>query len=227
MIVLAVETSMGGSSVAVMRRGDASPMALQEGAPAREQAENLMPLIDAALREARVAYSDIGRLAASLGPGSFSGVRASLAAIYGVSIATGAPVVGVSSLEIMARKFAVARGFAGGPFFIAAPAGREAVYGQAFHEDAAPAAPPALIPVALWSGAMIASGVTLAGPAATALSAAAADAPVDERPCAPDAATLARMALERTPTPGLPAPLYLRAADAKPQMSKVLPRAAS
>jgi tRNA threonylcarbamoyladenosine biosynthesis protein TsaB len=49
--------------------------------------------------------SDIDLWAASIGPGSFTGLRIGLATIKGLALATAKPVVGISTLEALASSF--------------------------------------------------------------------------------------------------------------------------
>jgi tRNA threonylcarbamoyladenosine biosynthesis protein TsaB len=63
----------------------------------RGQVEALLPMIAAVQRTAGVAYSDLGAIAATIGPGSFTGIRLGLAAARGIGLATGRPVFGISS----------------------------------------------------------------------------------------------------------------------------------
>jgi tRNA threonylcarbamoyladenosine biosynthesis protein TsaB len=48
----------------------------------------------------------VAALAITIGPGSFTGLRIGLAAIKGLSLATGIPVVGISTLDVLAHNIA-------------------------------------------------------------------------------------------------------------------------
>jgi tRNA threonylcarbamoyladenosine biosynthesis protein TsaB len=71
--------------------------------------ERLLPAIDAVLRDAGVGLTDVGGLAISIGPGSFTGLRIGLSTVKGLAYATGLPVVGVPTLEAMAWLLPAAR----------------------------------------------------------------------------------------------------------------------
>ena len=71
--------------------------------------ERLMTTIDFALRQAGIDIAEIGALAVSVGPGSFTGLRIGLSAVKGISYATGIPVVSVKSLETLAWNFPFSR----------------------------------------------------------------------------------------------------------------------
>src|SRR5205085_4190830 len=62
----------------------------------------LAPLVEDALRRARVAPRALRWIAADLGPGSFTGVRVGLASAQALGLAANAPVVGASSLSSLA-----------------------------------------------------------------------------------------------------------------------------
>jgi len=64
--------------------------------------ERLMLHIDGLLKSAMMSLSDIDGFAVSLGPGSFTGLRIGLAAVKGLAYATGKPVAGVGTLDVLA-----------------------------------------------------------------------------------------------------------------------------
>jgi len=63
----------------------------------------LFSLIDEALRGAGLTRGDLGAVAVTTGPGSFTGLRVGLATAKGLAFALGLPIVGVSTLEALAR----------------------------------------------------------------------------------------------------------------------------
>jgi len=71
--------------------------------------ERLLPAIDRALSDARIALEALGGIAVSIGPGSFTGLRIGLSTVKGLAYATGLPVVGVPTLEAMAWSLPAAR----------------------------------------------------------------------------------------------------------------------
>lgn len=64
--------------------------------------ERLMLHIDSLLKSAMMTLADIDGFAVSLGPGSFTGLRIGISAVKGLAYATGKPVAGVGTLEIIA-----------------------------------------------------------------------------------------------------------------------------
>ncbi|MBF0353843.1 MAG: tRNA (adenosine(37)-N6)-threonylcarbamoyltransferase complex dimerization subunit type 1 TsaB [Alphaproteobacteria bacterium] len=101
MRILALDASSHACSAALIEDGRvvAHRLNLQE----RGQAEALIPLVAEVLAEAGLACSDADMIAASVGPGSFTGLRIGLAAARGLCLATGKPFAGISSFEALAR----------------------------------------------------------------------------------------------------------------------------
>lgn len=62
----------------------------------------ILPLVDEVLTAAARGVDDIDLVAVSIGPGSFTGLRVGLSVAKGLSLASGCPVVGVSTLEALA-----------------------------------------------------------------------------------------------------------------------------
>jgi tRNA threonylcarbamoyladenosine biosynthesis protein TsaB len=99
MRVLAFDTSTDALSVA-LRIGEST---IERGLEmARGHAEQILSLIDAVLDEAGVRLAELDGLAAGVGPGSFTGVRISVAVAQGLSFGANLRVVPVTSLEALA-----------------------------------------------------------------------------------------------------------------------------
>ncbi len=218
MIILAFDTCLGAVSAAVSVRGRVTSRF--ELCPTGH-AERLMPVVEAALADAGTAFADIQRIAVTLGPGGFTGLRVGITAARAFGLALGVPVVGLSSLEVLARGAAESIGAT--RLIAAAPAGRAGVYAQLF--EAHPfvvLGPPRLIapgePVPEFADA------TAIGPGAALLAGCAANIDIGPEDLQPDAAILARLAAV-LPVLDMVRPIYLRAADAKPQIGKGLARA--
>src|SRR6478672_6599671 len=124
MKILALDTSMGACGTAVLL-GHGAPcrIVLREERMARGHAEALMPMVAEAMKEAGIDFAKLDLVAATLGPGSFTGVRIAIAAARGFALATGAHPWGTDSLTMMA-KAALERGIAadGKPFAVAVDA---------------------------------------------------------------------------------------------------------
>jgi tRNA threonylcarbamoyladenosine biosynthesis protein TsaB len=68
--------------------------------------ERLLGAIELVLRETRCPIESIDGWAISLGPGSFTGLRIGLSTVKGLAFATGKPVAGVSTLDVLASQIA-------------------------------------------------------------------------------------------------------------------------
>jgi tRNA threonylcarbamoyladenosine biosynthesis protein TsaB len=99
MRVLAIDTSTEALSIALRTEQGTLERGLST---ARGHAEQILSLIDAVLGEERVRLSQLDGIAAGVGPGSFTGVRISVAVAQGLSYGAGLPVVPVTSLEALA-----------------------------------------------------------------------------------------------------------------------------
>lgn len=100
MLILSLDTTTRAGSAAVLR--DGAVLAALDGDATRTHGERLPAELDRVLQAAGVSLRDLDLLAVASGPGAFTGLRIGLAAIQGVAMATGRPVVGVSALEALA-----------------------------------------------------------------------------------------------------------------------------
>ncbi|MBN9010370.1 MAG: tRNA (adenosine(37)-N6)-threonylcarbamoyltransferase complex dimerization subunit type 1 TsaB, partial [Rhizobiales bacterium] len=179
--------------------------------------EKLMGMVEAAMREAGLAFADLDRIAVVTGPGSFTGLRVGIAAARGLALVSRIPVVGIGTLAALAES---AREEAGAvPVLAVIDARRDEIYAEAFAADGSPLGEPVVVP-ARAAAAMLGPGMQLAGSGSDLVRAAAGrDVPVIHRDASPDIAAVLRLA-EVAPAPvAPPKPLYLRPPDAKPQAS--------
>jgi len=98
--VLACDTSTKVGSIALMEGGvvTAETLVLSDGSHSRRILDDVSRM----LGERGLAPGDVDLLVSSVGPGSFTGVRITLAAFKGLAVALDRPLVGVSSLEALA-----------------------------------------------------------------------------------------------------------------------------
>ena len=103
MLSLAVTSSTAAVGVAVGAAGaDRRDVVFRELTTDRRHAEELTPLLPEVLAEAGVRMGDIERFVVDVGPGRFTGLRVGLATVRALALATGRPVVPLTSLEILA-----------------------------------------------------------------------------------------------------------------------------
>jgi tRNA threonylcarbamoyladenosine biosynthesis protein TsaB len=115
------------------------------------QAEALVPLIDAAMREAGLAASELHIVGTTIGPGSFTGIRIGLAASRGIALATSAQLIGVTGFEAVAAGLVSSVYDRGARFLLVAlESRREDLYVQLFDPKRNPlGAPMAAMPAML------------------------------------------------------------------------------
>jgi len=65
-------------------------------------AERLLPMIETVMAEAGLEFKSLDRIAVTYGPGTFTGTRICVSAARALALATGAEIVALSSLRLMA-----------------------------------------------------------------------------------------------------------------------------
>jgi tRNA threonylcarbamoyladenosine biosynthesis protein TsaB len=68
----------------------------------KTHSETLMPGVDQMMRDCEIAMGDLSAIAVTIGPGSFTGLRIGLATAKGLSMASGRPLIGISTLDVLA-----------------------------------------------------------------------------------------------------------------------------
>jgi tRNA threonylcarbamoyladenosine biosynthesis protein TsaB len=108
MLVLGIESATPVASVALADEGGmAGELSLNRGLTHSQQ---LLPMIDALLRQGGYSVGQVEGLAVSSGPGSFTGLRIGMALAKGLAQSLRAPIAGISTLEALACQNAVADG---------------------------------------------------------------------------------------------------------------------
>ncbi len=100
MKVLAIDTTTFLGSIAMVD-DDILIAAMQLGTEVT-YSERLMESIDHLLAGGRWRLADVDLIGVAAGPGSFTGLRIGIATAKGLAVALGKPLVGVSSLEVVA-----------------------------------------------------------------------------------------------------------------------------
>ena len=210
-LTLVIDTSGAACAAAVLDGGDERARRVVD--LGRGHAERVVDLCGEALGEAGADWGDLSRIAVCVGPGSFTGVRAGVAAARGFALSLGIPAIGVTTLETIARP----EDPAGGPpppCLVALDARRGQVYAQAFGTDREPldapvVAEPEAVASALAPGLrdVVGSGAALVVEALASLGrpariGEAAGEPIVE--AQPDIGAVGRAALRRAPFPASP-----------------------
>jgi len=101
MTVLCIDTATEHGTVAVAR--DDGSVVSERWRSASRHGENLFGYIESALAGAGVSREDLSLIGVSIGPGRFTSLRVGLGTAKGLALGLGLPIVGVSSLRVLAR----------------------------------------------------------------------------------------------------------------------------
>jgi tRNA threonylcarbamoyladenosine biosynthesis protein TsaB len=107
MTILALEFSSPQRSVAVARDGNVFSEAVETGG----HGTNAFGMIEKVLSEAKIERDEIEVIAAGLGPGSYTGIRAAIAIAQGWQLAREIKLLGISSVEAIAAQAQVDKKF--------------------------------------------------------------------------------------------------------------------
>ena len=237
MLCLAIDTA--GTFCSVALAGNKQSLAKTSEDIGRGHAERLMPMIDSVLTAAGKSFNDLDRIGVATGPGSFTGVRIGISAARGLALALEVPAVGIGVLDILieqAIRLARTRedqmpengivvailSAARGNLFVKAVQGSPGAFED--NEALLPAANLTIDEARRWIDSQI-GPLLLIGPGVAALGregsvSAGAFASANHVDCD----VLAEMVLRGEGT-SPPRPIYLRPADARPQIGKAVAHA--
>ena len=218
MIVLALDTAGVDCAAAIYDSGRNTMLGEASDMIGKGHAEHLMGIVDRAMDKAGLALSAVDRIAVTIGPGSFTGIRVGVAAARGFALSLGVPAVGITTLAVMAE--AQRQKTPGRPVLTAMDAKRNEIYLQAFNADGEPLDEARAVTVeeaqtvaAAFDGEITGSATPLLKPDATG----------DHANHFP-ISLVARLGADADPSAGKPKPLYLRGPDAKPQAGFAIAR---
>lgn len=218
MIVLAIDTAGADCAAALYESDGDIVLATVVETIGRGHAERLMAVIDEALAAARLSLQDVGRIAVTIGPGSFTGIRVGVAAARGFALALGVEATGVSTLAVLAQQHL--EKFPGRPVIAAMDAKRSEIYAQAFGSDGLPLGEAAAIALDEMRELARVFDAAVTGSAAALMSGAPEAGEPDSFPIA----LVARLGAKAEAGGGKPRPLYLRGPDAKCQAGFAIAR---
>ena len=183
----------------------------------RGQAEALAPMVQETMKIAGVGFADLKRIAVTIGPGTFTGVRIGLAMARGLGVSLSIPIIGINSLAAIATNEKSHER----PIAVAADARMDEIYFAAFDFAGQELLPPAVVP--LDEVQVPASPCLVLGTGADLLLK-KLGAHFHLRSSAgdmPNAANFVHLAAALPASANPPEPLYLRAPDVKPQAVKI------
>jgi len=214
MIILAIETCFNRCATCLYDSTAGLVLAGEQQVMERGQAEALAPMVQRVLDTAAVRIESVARVAVTTGPGTFTGLRIGLSFARALGLARNIPVVGLDSL----RAVALSVENSNGPAMIAHKAGQSGFhyvlrdFNSATLEIMKSEDLQSLLKS--WNGLLLGTGADeLAGQVKNSLLKrdAARDLPNLQR--------LAAFAADVAPPVSMPEPVYLREADAKPQVA--------
>ena len=210
--VLALDTALSGCNVALLKGGLEGACYIDRQAMARGQSEVLVPMVQGVLSQGALAFSDLDLIVTTVGPGAFTGLRIGLSTARGFAVALGIPLVGLTTLEVLAQQYEGDQ-----PCAIILETKRDDFYVQVFGKEKKPLTEHAVLDREAVSALLQEyKGVVLAGDATERfMEQETEDYIVIRGINAPDPVVMARLALVRFQEgSGREAvPLYLRGAD--------------
>ncbi|TBY86054.1 tRNA (adenosine(37)-N6)-threonylcarbamoyltransferase complex dimerization subunit type 1 TsaB [Rhizobium leguminosarum] len=218
MIILALDTAGVDCAAAVYDSGRDTVLGEASDMIGKGHAEHLIGIVDRALDQAGLALSDVERLAVTIGPGSFTGIRVGVAAARGFALSLNVPAVGVTTLQVMAsaqRDKTPHRAV-----LAAMDAKRDEIYLQFFAADGSPLDAPRAVSVAEAQAFAAGFDGEITGSATPLLKADTFGDHTNRIPIS----VVARLGAAASPDAGKPKPLYLRGPDAKPQAGYAIAR---
>ncbi|TKW79394.1 MAG: tRNA (adenosine(37)-N6)-threonylcarbamoyltransferase complex dimerization subunit type 1 TsaB [Bradyrhizobium icense] len=227
MLILAIDTALEACAAGVLDTDKNRLIAQESQAMKRGHAEALMPLVARVMKEAGIPFASLDRVAATTGPGSFTGLRVGLSAVRGIALAANKPAIGITTLAAYAAPHVSEYGEH--PIISAIDARHEHVYLQVVSGHGGPLVTPRVAPIEEALSASRFGAPILTGNAANLLAErwlkdAAPPVKIDQQG-APDISWVAWLAAAVDPAVATPRPFYLRAPDVKPPADQ-LPRAA-
>lgn len=226
---LAIDTALNGCSACVLETGAAEPLAMETLPIERGHAEALLPLVERVMAKVEGGFSSLDRVAVTVGPGSFTGLRVGLSAARAIALAANVPCVGVTTLAAYAAPLIMQQDAS------VSVAAIDARHGQVYVQAVAPRSMTLITPRI----APVREAVRMLGQASIRVVGTGAEIFADDArafgltvlscdpaPC-PDIAFVARLGLVADPASAPPRPYYLRAPDAKPQGHARIARAES
>lgn len=213
--VLAFDTALGGCAAALYDAAEDRSWRRVE-LMMRGQSERLVPMVQEILAEAGQSFATVDLLAVTVGPGAFTGLRLGLSAARAWALSLKRPVIGLTTMEVMAAMFYGDN--AGPPARILIETKRSDFYTQLFSAPGHAAGPAEAISAAAIQDRDDPAGTVFIGDAVERYAALCAQPPSMRDGFAMiDPGVMARLALfkyrDGAGETGMPQPLYLRGAD--------------
>ena len=160
MHILAIDTATNSGGVALSRGAELVDVRMLQ--PPRCYSEKVISAVDSLLTHHNLEMSDIDCLVASVGPGSFTGIRIGLATVKAFCQPLAKPVVGISTLAALACRFSHLSRYVA-PMM---DAGRKQIYGAVYRIEGSEMyieSPEQVLSPARWLASVPASHCLFAG----------------------------------------------------------------
>jgi len=223
MRILALDTALPAVCACVLESGASEPLVTETLTMERGHAEALLPLIERVMAQVEGGFASLDRIAVTVGPGSFTGIRVAISAARGFGVALDIPVVGVSTLAAFAAPLVLGpKPASPKPSIIvsAIDARHGQVYLQACSQTGAILMAPTVLPLAEAIEKLPPGPLRITGSAAPLLAIAAWSshraAEVEGDIVATPILYVARLGMIADPAAAPPRPLYIKAPDVKP-----------
>ena len=227
MILLAIDTASTLCAACVWDAGAGRELGRSVEDIGKGHAERLMDVIAAALKISGKTYFDLGAIAVSIGPGSFTGIRVGVSVARGLALALKIPAQGVTTLSAIAEE--VRTTWPARRILASIDAKRDEIYVEEHAPDGAVVRGPVIVAVNDAPALLDGERPVLAGSGASVIAAGTDPAHVDigGGGATADIAVYAQLAAAGRTYNSPPKPLYLRGPDARPQDGFALPRKVS
>ncbi len=202
-ILLAIDTSGPRLQLALAHKREVATLVKPL---ATGHAEVLFVRLASFLKQNRLTYADLTRIAVTTGPGSFTGLRIGISAARGLALALGIKALGIPNLFALSLQAPATNKK---PISIVLDARRSEAYAQRFSAPGQPLVDTVILPLAEAARNYQTSDVHLI-----------TDPKIDISGLAEFALNLDPESFTRFPA----IPTYIRAADAKPQTKKRIAR---
>jgi tRNA threonylcarbamoyladenosine biosynthesis protein TsaB len=216
--ILAIDAALPAVSVCVLDEGAGEPVASESLAMDKGHAEALLPMVERIMAKVEGGFASLDRVAVTVGPGSFTGIRIGVAAARGIALAMGLDVVGVSTLSAFAAPLLA--GDVDGVVAAAIDARHGHVYFSAYGPGGRILTSPRILAVKDACRLLNGGRARAAGSGAVLLrdeaSLCGADIVVANDSPSPDILAVARLGLAASPGNAPARPIYLKPPDARP-----------
>jgi tRNA threonylcarbamoyladenosine biosynthesis protein TsaB len=206
MKLLCIDTALASCSVCVYDANAARVLAAEQELMERGHAEALPPMLARVMAQAGISYGDLGRIAVTTGPGTFTGIRVGLSFARALGLARNIKVLGINTM--IATQLAVPESVS----VVVHQAGMSGLFYFYAGADIELLAPPDII-------SRLGRRQLMLGTGAEAIIALSGRSDLRRLPKfdLPSASGFAAYAASQPDPAEMPDPVYLREADAKPQ----------